>query len=199
MRSRRTRLVSISVLVLALLVAAVVYVVRSGGDETGTPSDDETAASPSPSLPTATASATPGAEPGTPPPVTQAPTPAPTDVPEVPDVEVPEPTPDPTATAAPGGEVTVLITYADATGAGDVEVGAYAATVEEGGSCALTLTKGAVERSVSSAAMMDVGTTGCGQLLIPAADLSSGTWTAVVDYQSAASHGQSSPREVVVP
>lgn len=195
MRSRRTVLVSISVLVVALLVAAAVYFTRSGADDS-TPTGEGTSASPSPS-PSTTA---PEAEPTTAPPATSAPTAAPTTAaPEVPDVEVPEPTPDPTATAAPGGEVTVLITYAGATGAGDVEVGAYAATVEDGGTCTLTLTQGTAERSATNAAMIDVGTTGCGQLLIPASDLPSGTWTAVVDYQSAASHGQSSPREVVVP
>ncbi|SDD82253.1 hypothetical protein SAMN05216410_0223 [Sanguibacter gelidistatuariae] len=80
-----------------------------------------------------------------------------------------------------------------------MEVGAYAAVVENTGQCTLTLTKGTTVRSQTLDALSDVSTMSCGGFLIPGSDLSTGTWSAIVTYVSERSSGQSDPIEVTVP
>jgi hypothetical protein len=78
------------------------------------------------------------------------------------------------------------ITYAgpdDA--AGGIAVGAYVAgLIEEGGRCALTLSKEGESAGAESEALADASTTSCGQLLVPFSELEPGTWTAEVTYTS---------------
>ncbi len=78
------------------------------------------------------------------------------------------------------------ITYAgpdDA--AGGIAVGAYVAgLIEEGGTCALTLSKGGESATAESEALADASTTSCGQLVVPFSELEPGTWAAEVTYTS---------------
>ena len=78
------------------------------------------------------------------------------------------------------------ITYAgpdDA--AGGIAVGAYVAgLIEEGGRCALTLSKEGESAGAESEALPDASTTSCGQLVVPFSELEPGTWTAEVTYTS---------------
>jgi hypothetical protein len=95
----------------------------------------------------------------------------------------------------------VVVTYSgwDDALAG-VEVGAYAAgTAESGGTCTLTLTKGSDTASAEAPAEPDATSTSCPGLVVPGSKLSSGSWTAVVSYESRGTHGQSDPVKVVVP
>jgi hypothetical protein len=81
-----------------------------------------------------------------------------------------------------------------------VELGGFAASVvETDGTCTLTLTKDGATATSSSAATPNVGTTACGEQLVPGDQLSRGTWTAVLTYDSPTSHGESAPVEVEVP
>ena len=121
-------------------------------------------------------------------------------------VERPEPsdvaTDAPVEVAQTGSDVPVHITYKgweDATGS--VEVGAYVeGLVEDGGTCTLILTQGGTEVTASASGLADASTTSCGAgLSVPGAELTPGTWTAVVDYESSTSSGSSDSVEVEVP
>jgi hypothetical protein len=185
-----------TVVVVVLLVAAGIVTLQLRDDAPDAPAPTTTAAGPTDA-------------PSSPAPTTTAPT-APTDggttlpAEPAPDDVATEPAQDDTETesgpAPSGGAVDVVITYAgwapDGTG---VEVSAYAAAVEGAGTCTLTLTKGTAARSQTIDALVDVSTMSCGGFLIPAGQVPTGTWTAVVAYSSATSTGQSNPIEVVVP
>lgn len=108
---------------------------------------------------------------------------------------------DAPVTAAPGTGVDVVVTYYgwDDALAG-VEVGAYVAgTAETGGTCTLTLTSGSDSASASGAGEPDASSTSCLGLVVPGSELSSGTWSAVVSYESATAQGESNAVEVAVP
>jgi ABC-type Fe3+-hydroxamate transport system substrate-binding protein len=116
--------------------------------------------------------------------------------------------PEPTfvATDAPPttqatNEATVRITYFGWNpDAGAVELGGFVASVVEAdGTCTMTLTKGQDSRSTSRPATPNVNNTACGEQLLPGDQLSSGTWSAVLSYDSPTSHGVSEPVEVQVP
>ena len=77
--------------------------------------------------------------------------------------------------------------------------GFVASVVETDGTCTLTLTKGQDSRTTSTAATPNVTNTACGEQLLPGDQLSSGTWSAVLSYDSPTSHGVSEPVEVDVP
>ena len=110
---------------------------------------------------------------------------------------------DPPAEASSAGsDVPVVVTYSgwqDTSAA--VEVGAYVGgLVEDGGTCTLTLTKGGEEVATSTAGMADASSTSCGSgLTVPGVELASGTWSAVVSYESATSSGSSDDVAVEVP
>ena len=80
----------------------------------------------------------------------------------------------------------VQITYAgpdDA--AGGIAVGAYVSgLIEEGGTCALTLSKDGESAGAESEALPDASTTSCGQMIVPFSELEPGTWAAEVTYTS---------------
>jgi hypothetical protein len=81
-----------------------------------------------------------------------------------------------------------------------VEVGAYLAGVaESGGTCTLTLTGVAGTATAQVTAEPDAASTSCPTLAVPGAELSSGTWSAVVSYASPSTSGTSDPVDVVVP
>jgi len=106
--------------------------------------------------------------------------------------------PAPTATA---GSAAVVVTYsgwADADAA--VEVGAFVAGVAEtGGTCTLTLTSSSRSARAQVSGEPDASSTSCPGMAVPGDELSSGTWSAVVSYESSTTTGQSDPVEVVVP
>jgi hypothetical protein len=109
---------------------------------------------------------------------------------------------DPAPTVAPSaGDAGIFLTYADYSADNrEVEVNGYVdGIVEDDGTCTLTLTKGSSTATASGAGTGNVTNTSCGQLVVPRSRLSSGTWTAVVTYSSAKSHGSSEPARVVVP
>jgi len=180
----------IAVAVAAALVAALVWW-SATREQTPT-------ARPAPEATTTAPSPTPTAEPS--------PAASPTAVPADPGAEPAEPAepaqpgPDPAAPAPGLTTVDVVTTYAgwnDATGA--VEVGAYAAVVESGAACTLTLTQGSTTVSAEGAATPDVSTTACGDLAVARDRLAAGTWQAVVRYASSTSTGVSAPVTVEVP
>ena len=109
-----------------------------------------------------------------------------------------DPTPSPVAS---GGVVGVSITFSGWNqGAREVQVGAYVAgVIESGGVCTLTLTQGSRTVQTSAAAHPGASTTSCAELDLPASEVPSGTWQAVVSYRSATAHGSSRPQEVTVP
>src|SRR3954449_4709954 len=112
------------------------------------------------------------------------------------DVATDAPVPSPTADSAP-----VVITYSGWTNASvGVEVGAYVSGIaESGGSCTLTLTFGSRSASSRVAGEPDVSSTSCPNMAVAADELSAGTWSAVVSYESASTSGESDPVQVVVP
>lgn len=69
--------------------------------------------------------------------------------------------------------------------AGGVVVGAYVAgLIEDGGRCVLTLTLDGDTASAESTGIADASTTSCGQMLVPVAEVSAGTWSVEVTYAS---------------
>jgi hypothetical protein len=90
-----------------------------------------------------------------------------------------------TDTATPASAA-VQITYSGADDATQgVTVGAYVAgLIEDGGTCAMTLTLDGKSASAESAGLADASTTSCGQLLVPFSELSAGTWAVEVTYAS---------------
>ncbi|WP_456789391.1 hypothetical protein [Cellulomonas sp. P5_C5] len=98
-------------------------------------------------------------------------------------------------------QVAVTISYAGWVADGArVEVGAYVDGVIEGtGTCTLTLTRSGRSVSATVPGTADASSTSCGAVAVDGSQLSSGTWSAVVDYGSPTSVGSSAPTEVVVP
>jgi hypothetical protein len=112
------------------------------------------------------------------------------------------PTPlGPTATTAPvTGTSQVILTFSgwNAT-ANAVQVSGYVAVVENDGRCRVNLSKGGSTVTAESTAYPDAGTTSCGWISVPAAQLSAGTWQAAVTYTSSTTHASSSPVTIEVP
>lgn len=190
LRNRRAAVVIAAAAVVALVAALVWwFAVRADGDPAAGASPSPTATAPSP---TPTAEPTPTA-----PATTTSPDPGPE--PAEP-AEPGRPGTDPVAPAPGLATVDVATTYAgwnDVSGA--VEVGAYAATVESGATCTLTLTQGAAAVTAEGAATPDASTTACGVLAVGRDRLSAGAWQAVVSYASATSSGVAAPVTVEVP
>ena len=67
-----------------------------------------------------------------------------------------------------------------------VQVGGYVTgVIESGGTCTLTLTKDGRSVTGNSQARPDATTTSCGAITVPGAQLSGGSWQAVLSYRSA--------------
>lgn len=83
-------------------------------------------------------------------------------------------------------EAALQITYSGPDeAAGGVVVGAYVAgLIEDGGRCVVTLTLDGDTASAESDGTADASTTSCGQMLVPFAELSAGTWSVDVTYSS---------------
>ena len=99
------------------------------------------------------------------------------------------------------GEATVNLSFADWDDAtGSVQAGGFVSgLVEAGGRCTLTLIQGTDEVTAETDGTPDASTTLCTGLEISAADLSSGTWAAVLSYASDDATGSSDSVSVVVP
>ena len=81
----------------------------------------------------------------------------------------------------------------------DLKINGYVPEIiEADGSCTVTLTKGLETFSTSKTALQNAQNTSCGQLIIPYAELSPGTWQAVLSYNSSASAGSSIKTEIEV-
>jgi hypothetical protein len=93
-------------------------------------------------------------------------------------------------------DLVVVLTYAGFESAsGTVQANGYVAgTIEDGGSCTLTLTKGGQQVRATSTSIADATTTSCG-LLETAPGLAAGTWEAVLSYEGT----DSASTEVTVP
>jgi hypothetical protein len=123
-------------------------------------------------------------------------------------VDVDPSIPDPTdvATDAPASlghtrHGTLLVSYSGWNNDTEsVEIGSYLPAVVEGdGTCTLTLTRGDDKATASGPGTPDASSTSCSGLAVPGSDLSSGTWTAVVTYESSSSSASSEPLDLDVP
>ena len=108
---------------------------------------------------------------------------------------------DEPAPAPPADDVPVLITYAgwDPSSSAVEVSGIVDRVVDAGGTCTVTLTSGGRSVTASGPATPDVTTTACGSVYVPGAELSGGTWSAVLNFSSDASEGTSDAVEVEVP
>jgi hypothetical protein len=108
---------------------------------------------------------------------------------------------DPPVTSAPGGEANVFISRVqwDYPTSSVRAAGYVSGVLELEGSCTLTITNGTTEREVTAAAEPDATTMTCGTLTVPGQDLTSGTWSAVLRYESGTARGESAPADVDVP
>ncbi|TKJ35621.1 hypothetical protein [Blastococcus sp. CCUG 61487] len=108
---------------------------------------------------------------------------------------------DPAPTSPAVGEGSVRITYADWNPqARAVEAGGIVPDiVEAGGVCTLTLSMGGASATATIEGLPDARSTNCGGLVVPGEGLSPGTWTAVIDYESARTSASSEPVEVQIP
>lgn len=98
-------------------------------------------------------------------------------------------------------EVTPIISsWGQPAGPGtDFKINGYVPTiVETGGTCTLTLTNDATSVSATKSALQNAQDTSCGQLSIEPSRVSTGTWTAVLSYESAEYIGSSEPTEIEV-
>lgn len=168
----------------ALLTGALALTLTAGCTGAGRPAEG---------TPTATATATATAT-GTP---TSTPTGAPTE-------PSPSATPgDPASPPVTGdgrAAVEVVVSFAGwQAEVSAVEVSGFVPVVESDGVCRLVLSSAAGEVAVEQAATPDASTTSCGWLSVPAAELSPGTWSAVLSYTSGASVASSAPVPVEVP
>lgn len=81
----------------------------------------------------------------------------------------------------------------------EAQVGGYVSgVIEGGGTCTLTLTKAGVNVTVRQPATADASTTMCGELDVPGARLSAGTWRAVLSYRSPGHAGVATPVDIAV-
>lgn len=106
-----------------------------------------------------------------------------------------------TTSTATGRTVDVTLAYAhwDASAAQIEAAGFVAGVVENGGVCTLTARSGSSSVQATATAEPDATTTGCGQLTVPRAQLSPGTWQVTMSYRSAGAHGSSTALSLTVP
>ncbi len=189
------------------LVAVVAGVVLLGGagwylqtraDGAALPSSSGTAA------PTATdrgsesaAAHSPSPQPTAP--ATGAPSDAPASAPAAPGAPAPASTPGGSNQAGARTPVDVVVVSSSSDEkSGDVSVSGYATTVEENGTCTVSLSSGATSVTVDGPAAPDATTVSCGELVVPRSRLGQGTWQGTLRYSSATSAGTSLPFTIEV-
>lgn len=90
--------------------------------------------------------------------------------------------PDPATVTTEAGAV---ISYADFEAGTGVEIGGYVTgVVQDGGTCRAVLSRGDQQVSAETSGVADASTTSCGGLVVPADELSKGTWTVELQYES---------------
>ncbi len=176
-RRRTSRLVLV-LLVAAAAVAAAAFLLLPRPGEDATPSGAAATTTPTPF-----ASYSIGPEPtavATDPPVVGPPS---------------DPAGDPTSSG-----LQVVLTFAQwDPGTGTVQANGFVSgTIQDGGTCTLTLRRDSVEVAVSTDGVADATTTSCG-LLETSEELASGTWEAELAYTTGATTVRSETTEVVVP
>ena len=178
-----------------LIVLLAVAIAAGAGFWLTTRADDGTGAGTDASAATTTQAPDPGGELATLPPERTGGAPISTDPP----ADVATDTPPPTDDA--DGEVAPQLTYygwsadAQAVEAGGIVMG----VVEAGGTCTLTLSRDTATVDVSSTAIDNVTSTSCPAMVVPGDQLGSGTWEAVLSYESATSRGVGEAVEVEIP
>jgi hypothetical protein len=184
-RSRRRPLTGVVVAVLVVLAGggAAWYLLR--------PSDDAQQSSSVTRIPGPMPTAEPGSEVE---PATAGPSQVSEPAPDEPVATDPEP-------ATGGGDVDVVATWSgwvdDPAG---VEVSGFVSgVVESGGTCRLTLTHAGSTVTAEQPGEPDASTTVCPTLQVPAAQLTTGSWQAVLTYSSPTSSGTSAASTVEVP
>lgn len=114
----------------------------------------------------------------------------------------PQPTQTPGATDSPASkkQATVIVTYVGQyNDAKDLEVGAYVENVfEEGGDCTLSVSGPSGTVTKKTKGVRDVSKTLCPAFTVPRSELSAGTWSVIVSYESSAAAGSSSAQEVSI-
>lgn len=105
-----------------------------------------------------------------------------------------------TTGAQPPSTTTLTLTFSGWNpSSSSVEVSGFVPVIEVDGTCTLALTKSGVTVTTSSAASPDAGSTSCGWLAAPGSQMSSGSWTAVLSYESAANSARSAAVAIEVP
>ena len=102
------------------------------------------------------------------------------------------------ATTGKNGKLTaqVLLTWWDA-GTGSISAnGSVNNLIENGGTCTLSASRGSLVRKVSNSSIANATTTVCGELTIPASQLSAGDWKIQLSYVSGTASGSSSTQTV---
>jgi hypothetical protein len=93
--------------------------------------------------------------------------------------------------------VTPLFGFLDQTST-KVQANGYVPVVESGGSCTLVLSRGSNRVSTTNPALPDAQSTVCGLMEIDKSRLSTGTWSATIEYSSPSSKGVSTPQTIEV-
>ncbi|WP_426519792.1 hypothetical protein ACPPVQ_06445 [Diaminobutyricibacter sp. McL0618] len=108
------------------------------------------------------------------------------------------PSPTPTPTSAP--EAVIVVASVDADGKAVTTSGYVNGIIEDGGSCAFTLTSGTSSVTTTTVGRADTSTTSCGQGITPIEKLSRGTWKVVLTYTTVAQITvDSEPMSVEIP
>jgi hypothetical protein len=90
--------------------------------------------------------------------------------------------PTPTPTAEP--DAVIVVASVDADGKAVTTSGYVDGIIEDGGSCAFTLTSGSSSVTTTTTGQADTSTTSCGQGITPIEKLSRGSWSVVLTYTS---------------
>lgn len=109
-------------------------------------------------------------------------------------------TPDPSSTPA---ALVPFLTFADIDGDGTTvsASGGVDGTIDNGGTCTFSFTTkgGPAPVVITSTSISNATNTSCGVVHLPVASFSSGTWSAVLTYESVSGTGASEPLELEIP
>jgi hypothetical protein len=93
-------------------------------------------------------------------------------------------TPTSTPTPTPEPDAVIVVASVDPDGKAVTTTGYVDGIIEDGGSCAFTLTSGGSSVTTSTTGQADTSTTSCGQGITPIEKLSRGSWSVVLTYTS---------------
>ncbi|SHG86796.1 hypothetical protein [Geodermatophilus nigrescens] len=120
---------------------------------------------------------------------------------EVTDAPAEEEAGEPVVTDAPVEDTSVAISnaYWDPAEAALFAYGFVSPVVEDGGTCTLLVSRDGATVRATVDGMADATTTVCDRLVLPGEELSPGTWSVVLQYESGSASGESAPYDVEVP